>query len=193
MMPAPTGRGQERRDGADAKVRYSRGVPSLVRRLVLGVLLLVAAPVLADPAVDVRTLRVRRGGDAVPVAELVGDGPAVVALWMSYCLPCRAEAPVLNAARARWREDQVRLVVVLGDAVEAGDATRVAGEAGLRLPLHAIAGGQEDAVDALAPNGFPTNFLVAHGTVRRLDRMLRADDVAALVAPAAAVPPSPSH
>ena len=37
------------------------------------------------------------------LAEL--DRPAVVNVWASWCLPCRAEAPLLREAHAEFREE----------------------------------------------------------------------------------------
>lgn len=62
------------------------------------------------------------GDGRIMVADYVGQ-PLVINFWATWCLPCRNEAPLLEAA---WREYRGRGVVVIG--VDTNDFTRDAKE-----------------------------------------------------------------
>jgi cytochrome c biogenesis protein CcmG/thiol:disulfide interchange protein DsbE len=53
------------------------------------------------------TVRPLDGGAPISLADL--DGPAVVNLWATWCVPCRAEIPDFEAVHQR-RRDEVRFV-----------------------------------------------------------------------------------
>ncbi|MDZ5461418.1 TlpA family protein disulfide reductase [Azohydromonas lata] len=106
----------------------SRALPALRRPLlwsalagvgvwtVLGVAVLAAGGrALPVPAPDV-ALTALAGGGQQPLAEVLGGRPAVVNLWASWCPPCRAEMPVLEAARRRDGADVRFLLVNQGEA-----------------------------------------------------------------------------
>src|SRR5688500_5297220 len=66
------------------------------------------------------------GGGRLSSDDLKG-GPVVVNFWASWCVPCREEAPILEA---KWQEYRDQGVTVLGVNVQdsAGDATEFAEE-----------------------------------------------------------------
>src|SRR5579885_2350531 len=127
--------------------------------------LLVALAALLVPtttlAADVLDLRVTASG-APPrrLGDIVGRGPALVAMAASYCPPCRAEVPVLGRALRRWRGAGLRVLAVMVDVEDPGD---------------------ERALEALLDRGVPSAFLVRDGTVTRHDRFLTDRDLDALV------------
>ena len=138
---------------------------------------------LAEPPSSVLDLRVtRRDGTITTARELVGDRPALIAFWATYCAPCRAEVPVLNRAVERWRDQGLR---VIGIAIEADDAhVREASEQwGMRYDVHTIEGGQQTATEALFPHGLPASAFVARGVATMHERILDDATVERLVPP----------
>ena len=62
----------------------------------------------------------KRDGEMLSLSELRGR-PVVVNFWASWCIPCKREAPILEAA---WRKVRGRGAVVLGIDIQdlSGDA-----------------------------------------------------------------------
>ncbi|GAB7049569.1 TlpA family protein disulfide reductase [Catenuloplanes indicus] len=118
------------------------------------------------------------GGDIVALTEL--RGPAVINLWGSWCGPCRAELPVVQAYADR-AGDRLR---VLG--VDTGDrqstAEDLGRELGFRFPslfdpnkelLTAL------SVAKLGAPGLPTTVLIdAEGRVRGVHQTTALDEAA---------------
>ena len=114
---------------------------------------------------------VRENGSTAPLRSVVGDTPAIVAFWASYCAPCRAEVPALNHANARWRGRGLR---VIGVALET-EAKRVRAARkswGMRYDVLRIAPGQDDLLDRLFPRGLPMTAFVAHGEATMHDHVI---------------------
>ena len=130
----------------------------------------------AEPPVTALDLRVvRPDGTTAKVHEVIGDGPALVVFWATYCAPCRAEVPVVNRAAERWRDKGLR---VLGVDLET-DVRRMreAREAwGIHYEVMAIAANQEALTATLFPRGLPASAVVARGAAIIHENML--DDAA---------------
>jgi cytochrome c biogenesis protein CcmG, thiol:disulfide interchange protein DsbE len=85
-------------------------------------------------------------------------GKAVVLnFWASWCIPCKDEAPVLEAL---WREQRDRGLVVVGvDAKDfRRDARRFAERFDLTFPL--VYDGPGDIVTPYGVTGFPETFVI---------------------------------
>ena len=85
-------------------------------------------------------------------------GKAVVLnFWASWCVPCKEEAPRLEAAARRWKQ---RGVVVIGiDSQDfTGDARRFARRYKLSYPL--VHDGPGKTRDRYGVSGFPETFFV---------------------------------
>lgn len=109
------------------------------------------------------------------LAEVLDGRPTVVNLWATWCGPCRAEMPVLDAARRR--EQDVRFILV-----NQGESAAVV-RAYLQREGLAAEGVWLDEARALGPavgsRGLPTTlFFDARG--RRVDAHLGALNAAAL-------------
>ena len=86
-------------------------------------------------------------------------GKAVVLnFWASWCVPCKAEAPLFEAAWKQWRG---RGVIVIGvDSQDfSGDARRFARHFGLTYPL--VRDGPGKTKDSYGVTGFPETFFVS--------------------------------
>lgn len=131
-----------------------------------------AAP--SDPAgADLLALPVRHGGAApVPLREALGDGRAIVTFWASYCAPCRAEVPTLNAAAKRWGDRGVRIVGIAVDLGSADEVARLAGEWDIRYESWWIHPGAHERAQRLMPEGLPTSFAIWKDRVVRHARFL---------------------
>jgi cytochrome c biogenesis protein CcmG/thiol:disulfide interchange protein DsbE len=85
-------------------------------------------------------------------------GKAVVLnFWASWCIPCKKEAPLLEAAWQKWRS---KAVVVVGiDANDfKSDARRFARRYGITYPL--VNDGRGNWLDDYGLTGFPETFFV---------------------------------
>jgi thiol-disulfide isomerase/thioredoxin len=147
---------------------------------VAAVVLLVGGPATEPSALDLRVAR--DDGTVTTLREVVGERPAVVAFWATYCAPCRAEVPALNRAADRWRARGLRVVGVAlePDAASVRAARR---EWDMRYDVVTIADGEDATTQALFPRGLPTTAFVAHGTATLHHRLVDDDTLARMVPP----------
>jgi cytochrome c biogenesis protein CcmG, thiol:disulfide interchange protein DsbE len=147
-----------------------RVAQGLALALVLGLLALLAWRVIEDR--DAGAAAHLRKGES-PMAPNIDEprldrpgrfrlsdyrGKAVVVnLWASWCLPCKKEAPRLNAAWRRWRD---RGVVVVGvDAQDlASDAKSFLREH--RVPYPVVHDASGNVLDAYGWTYFPETYFV---------------------------------
>ena len=103
------------------------------------------------------TLKRLVGEGELELASLRGK-VVVINFWASWCVPCKEEAPRLEAAARRWA---ARDVVVLGiDSQDfSGDARRFARRYGLTYPL--VHDGPGKVRSRYGVTGFPETFFVA--------------------------------
>lgn len=123
------------------------------------------------PAFELPTL----DGGSVDSADWRGE-VVVVNFWASWCVPCREEAPELEAFAQRWQDRGVRLVgIVYND--EESEAIAFRDRYGLTYPQALDPGGRA-AID-FGVFGVPETYVIsADGTV--MAKLLGAVDAATL-------------
>lgn len=134
-----------------------------------------AAPSLAGkPAPDFRlpTLEPYRAewGETLALEDFLSERPLVVNFWASWCVPCRREAPLLEAAWQRHR-GRVQFIGVNFQDQEA-EALKFIEEFGQSFPSGADPRGEVGVAFGLF--GVPTTYFI------RPDGMIRAQKVGEL-------------
>ena len=122
-------------------------------------------------------------GDDGPLSirELRGR-PVLLDFWATWCKPCREEAPIMDAAARRWRDQGLVVLGVSTDAPNEADPGGFALRAGLSYPIVRDASGH--APGAYAVDALPTLIVVSRtGTIvavrtgltdgDELDRLIR--------------------
>ena len=120
------------------------------------------APAVDHPAPDFTLTTVT--GETVKLSELRGT-PVVLNFWATWCPPCRAELPELQAASQRLA-GQVAIIGV--DQAEApADVKAFAAKLGLTYPLPLDT--NADASRRYAVRSLPTTFFIDRtGTIRQI-------------------------
>ncbi len=156
--------------------------------LAVALALIAAAP---DDAVLDLTVRGAEG-PARTLRTMVGDGPAVVTLWATYCAPCKMEVPVLNRATDRWAERGVRILGVAVDTDDPDEVEAVSRSWGIEYPVVWAPAEEREQLAALLPRGVPTTFLIGRGQVHRHEGVLDDQEIDRLVRGLLGPKPSPT-
>lgn len=99
------------------------------------------------------------GGAGTLTSEELRDSPVVLNVWASWCVPCREEAPVLEAAWRKYRSRGVRFVGVnVQDSEE--DARAFVREFGITFP--SVRDTELELWRKLGARGVPETFFVDH-------------------------------
>jgi cytochrome c biogenesis protein CcmG/thiol:disulfide interchange protein DsbE len=109
-----------------------------------------------NPAAPAFDLELLDGSGRLELESLRGKA-VVLNFWASWCIPCKKEAPLLEAAWEKWRSDGV--VVVGVDANDfKSDARRFARRYELTYPL--VHDGPGRLLDDYGLSAFPETFFV---------------------------------
>lgn len=111
---------------------------------------------IGDPApeFELRTL----SGDTLSSADLKGH-PVVINFWASWCLPCREEAPLLEQAWRRYRDEGVVFVGVNINDAES-DAKAFVEEFNITYPV--VRDLDQELTRSFGVRGLPETFFVDH-------------------------------
>ena len=126
----------------------------------VGALVNITARDRSTPTFAVRTLT-----DSTITSQSLRGRVVLVNVWATWCLPCRAEMPLLEAT---WNRHKAAGLVVLGASVDKGDPQTVREfitERGISYPIAIV---NPDVIGELGGvRGYPTSVLIGRdGRVR---------------------------
>jgi cytochrome c biogenesis protein CcmG, thiol:disulfide interchange protein DsbE len=126
----------------------------------LGALLGIRTVDASAPVFAVTTLT----GEPLSTTSLRGR-VVLVNVWATWCLPCRAEMPLMEST---WQRHKAAGLVILGASVDRADPSVVRAfvtERGITYPIAIV---EQDVLDALGGvRGYPTSILIGRdGRVR---------------------------
>jgi thiol-disulfide isomerase/thioredoxin len=124
-----------------------------------------ACPEGAQGPADLRgiTAECLADGSTLDVAAAL-DGPVLVNMWATWCVPCKTELPVLDAYA---KEPGAIPVVTLGVQSRPGDALELLTVLKVKLP--ALLDEDGTSLRKLHPIGLPASYLVEGGTLTLIE------------------------
>ncbi len=111
------------------------------------------------------TFAVRTLVDSMITSQSLRGRVVLVNVWATWCIPCRAEMPLLEAT---WNRHKAAGLVILGASVDKGDPQTVRdfiGERGISYPIAIV--GPDVIAELGGVRGYPTSILIGRdGSVR---------------------------
>jgi cytochrome c biogenesis protein CcmG/thiol:disulfide interchange protein DsbE len=111
------------------------------------------------------------GGDRLRTADL-DDGPVVVNLWATWCIPCRTEMPALDSVAEKVGGDVRVIGVNIGDDAE--DAEAFLDEVAVDFPQYLDPDGDLHA--SVGATGMPTTVFANDGNILDVHRGTLSED-----------------
>jgi cytochrome c biogenesis protein CcmG/thiol:disulfide interchange protein DsbE len=123
---------------------------------------MIAAPQVGFMAPDFNLETI--SGDRVHLADL-HDWPIIINFWASWCPPCRAEMPALQAVYDEYKDRVILLTINATIQDTLPELLSFQAEIGLRIPILLDPNGQVQHLYAIT--SLPTTFFISGGGIVR--------------------------
>ena len=106
-------------------------------------------------------------GDTISLADFAGQ-PVILNFWASWCPPCRAEMPALQAVYAEYQDEIIILAINASDQDTVSAVEKIRSDLGLEFPILMDVGGAVQKTYKIS--SLPTTYYISpDGKINKIE------------------------